>query len=1040
MKKALKIIGITLLSLLALIIVAATIVSRIIVTPSRLTPLASNVINKTLTCDAHLGRANLTIFRTFPQLGVDMDDVVLINPVDSATTDTLAAIEHLTVAVDAVDYLKHGLITVKGLGLTNGQIYLFTSASGATNYDIFPHAEKAEEKPSTFQLGDLNVDLHHADIDRLSVLYDDRRAGILAEADDLGLGLKGKLKEGDLNALTHASIRQAALVLAGDSALRTETANLRLKADVNIQTNEKQGKANVTLSTDSLLFALADISASLGKMQLKANGDVNDYSTLKGWKGAVSLDAASPFFVQQSKSPMEADADQLQIRFDGTSDGCHLQGTPSVSVEKVSFTMNDERLLDHAIVSLLTAVTADTTFRQFTFADGQLTLVPLVTHFHDKTGDLSFAFDGALALPDSTHTDIQAHVTTNHWDIPRTFEVLPSSIRKALNDLHIRQGGLQLDADAVCAIQDGHFAINKAQADVALDKIDGSWGDSIDVHSPSLHVTAAIPADAKTTSAFHEFASGTLTTPSLTAHLIGLGDATTEKIDATYSLSDILTKGTPFALKTRLAMQTLGASLDTITAFAGSPIIEGTLTTAGSKPSYQASVSMDTLYAKMGDLLTASTGALSVKGTAQYDKTKAELLDKWNPTLNVNLHDADATLAVLPLPVSVPHIQAQFTPGRFDIADSRFLLGQSDFCLKGDISNLDSYLDKTGLLEGHLDFSSEHTDVNEIMDLVSGIGRGDAQTATVEGALATDSLAEAEVAEVSPSTTDEPTKEDNPFMVPLGIDLTLRTDISTAVWNGFDFHHVGGKVTCRDGVLVMEELGFTTKAATMQLTAMYKSPRPNHLFMGMDFHLLNIDIDDLIGMVPAVDTVVPMLKSFSGRAQFHIAGESYLKSNYDLKLSTLRGAASIEGGDLTVLDEKTFGTIKKYLMTDKQTENRIDSVDIELSVFRDEVDLYPFRIRLGEYEAIVGGRHNINRDLDFDYHISVVDCPLPVRLGLDVNGTLDDTHFKLVKPKYTNLYRPEKRNEIQARSLELKKVINESLKANVKPIEYYDKE
>ena len=70
----------------------------------------------------------------------------------------------------------------------------------------------------------------------------------------------------------------------------------------------------------------------------------------------------------------------------------------------------------------------------------------------------------------------------------------------------------------------------------------------------------------------------------------------------------------------------------------------------------------------------------------------------------------------------------------------------------------------------------------------------------------------------------------------------------------------------------------------------------------------------------------------------------------------------------------------------------------------------------------------------------MVDCPLPVRLGLDVNGTLDDTHFKLVKPKYTNLYRPEKRNEIQARSLELKKVINESLKANVKPIEYYDKE
>ena len=283
----------------------------------------------------------------------------------------------------------------------------------------------------------------------------------------------------------------------------------------------------------------------------------------------------------------------------------------------------------------------------------------------------------------------------------------------------------------------------------------------------------------------------------------------------------------------------------------------------------------------------------------------------------------------------------------------------------------------------------------------------------------------------------EPMKEDNPFMVPTGVDVTLRTDIKTANWNGFKFHNVGGRVTCDDGALIAEELGFTSEAATMQLTAMYKSPRKNHLYAGLDFHLMDIEIDDLIRLIPKVDSIVPMLKSFDGQAQFHLAGETYMKSNYDLKLSTLRGAATIEGKDLVVLDNNTFATIKKYLMTDRKAENRIDSMDVELSVFRDEVDVYPFRIRLGEYEAIVGGRHNINKDFDFNYHISVTDCPLPVRLGLNVDGTLDDMQFKLVTPKYTNLYKPEKRGVVSARSMELKKAINESLKRNVKPNEYF---
>ena len=607
--------------------------------------------------------------------------------------------------------------------------------------------------------------------------------------------------------------------------------------------------------------------------------------------------------------------------------------------------------------------------------------------------------------------------------------LVPRSYRKSLSAIRVNDGVAQLDVKANAGIHSGQFAISTANAGVTLDRLNGVLSDSISVVAPRLTADVTIPAK-RTTSQFKEFAQGTLKATSLAVQIKDNLQSSLTNLQSTFSLSDVTNKKVPFSAKARMTMGTLAATIDTVDARLTQPVIEATMVTPTGKnarPRYEATLTTSALDGKLGRLLAANSGALTVKTSATQPakNKKGDFLTLWNPKLNASLTTAHADLALLPVPVDIPSIRFDFTPGRLTIDDSQVRLGKSDFSLRGDITNLDAWLAKTGLLSGNLTFTSNYTDVSEIMDIVSGLG-------------AKDSTATADTAKPQAAFADDEVKEDNPFMVPLGADIFFRTDIKTANWNGFDFHNVGGKVTCRDGVLVLEEIGFTSKAATMQLTAMYKSPRKNHLFAGVDFHLINIEIDDLIRMIPKVDSIVPMLKSFDGQAQFHFAGESYLKSNYDFKLSTLRGAAAIEGKDLVVLPSSTFATIKKYLMTDKSTENRIDSLDVELSVFKDEVDLYPFRVRLGQYEAIVAGRHNINRDFDFNYHLSVTDAPVPVRLGLDVSGTLDDMHFKLAPCRYNNLYKPERRNGIQERTLQLKTLINESLKRNVKPVEYYD--
>jgi hypothetical protein len=77
----------------------------------------------------------------------------------------------------------------------------------------------------------------------------------------------------------------------------------------------------------------------------------------------------------------------------------------------------------------------------------------------------------------------------------------------------------------------------------------------------------------------------------------------------------------------------------------------------------------------------------------------------------------------------------------------------------------------------------------------------------------------------------------------------------------------------------------------------------------------------------------------------------------------------------------------------------------------------------------VGGRHRT--DLTYDYIISVVQSPLPFRLGLSITGNVDDFEGKLGKPKYAKDYVQVEKGVVASKQMELRKLIRESLTKNV---------
>jgi hypothetical protein len=402
-------------------------------------------------------------------------------------------------------------------------------------------------------------------------------------------------------------------------------------------------------------------------------------------------------------------------------------------------------------------------------------------------------------------------------------------------------------------------------------------------------------------------------------------------------------------------------------------------------------------------------GKFKIVADIVNDLSQKDTLLQWMPRGSLSLDKGYIKTSMLNSAVEIPSIKMDFSPELLSIKESKLRIDSSDFSLSGTLTNMLAYYKGDSLLKGDFNFVSKQTDALQLMSLTSGIGNEE-----------TDSTS---------NLTADSTVSTGPFMVPKGVDFILRTKVDKAFFGTEIARDISGEVRVKDGLLVLDNLIFTTPASRMQLTAMYRTPRKNNLYTYFDYHMLDIKIADLLKMVPDLDTIMPMLKSFKGNAEFHFAAETYLDSMYNPKRSSLRAVSSIKGNNLVLMDGETFTEIAKTLRFNKAAENKVDSLSAEFTLYKEEIDIYPFMIVMDKYKAVIAGRHNT--DMSFNYNISLLESPLPVRICVDVSGTIDDLKYRPVKCQYRDLYRPASRMLLQQKQMDLRKRIRESLLKNV---------
>ena len=1014
-------------SLVGLVIVVAVVAATMVTSSGRLTKMVNKYAPEFITCDMQLGKADLTLFKTFPEVGLEIENVALINPMVGSPSDTLANIDNLIVVLDAKKLLKEKEIIVRKCILEDAFVNLYTDSLGRSNLDVF---NKKEDNDTTSKF-DYLVDIGEVKLKNSILFYTDDRNGMMAQAQGLNLDLEGKMINND--------IKGDLDLTAADLSLRTKSAQMTLKAlnlafnngEV-VQLDQIKGKLllatvvdlglngfcleNDTLNlTLPLQFSLKDMKGHLDKAQIGLNRyliDVNGDAELAE-NGDVNLDLAlntSTLIVEDVLTylPEKLQKKLSSIEYSGklSLTGAEVKGTyndslmprilakvqtenTTVNVRKLPYPFKEVNLdadLDLDLNSDANSVTVNSLKAKFNRSD--LNVSGLVD---DLLGDIGLKLKVKGDVP---MTDIKGF-------LPKTMKLNGSTNLNMTTNFTVKQLMKSLD----------DYNLNRLSAKADLKVKDFAFDrDTVHMASPLLNVGLTLPASAKEKSRKGTFVA--LVSNALTAQ-VGKGINVDIK-DPIINLSADSFKGglEKMLLDAALNFSRLDVGYDDITAKIESSAISFVTQPEKNAKGLKARVTLDgkAISANMGKDYALNSNLLSIDASLAQNKDKSDFLNQWNPTADFTLGDALVKIDGLGEDIRISNIDFLFDSGKLDFKKSTFSIGQSDLSLEGSVVGIKEWMeDHKNLMKGELQLSSDMLNINEIMSLTNGLGRTDEET-----------------------KSKEQDKEDKPFMVPEGVDFTFGIKTKKSLYDNFDLNNLSGGLTIKDGTLILQEVGFTNKAAEMQLTAMYQSPRKNNLLLAMDFHLLNVQIYDLLHMIPYIDTLVPMLKTFDGQAEFHIGAETNLRSNYEPKISTLRAAADIEGKNLIVKDKFAFTNITDMLKVSTNGEYRVDSLDVQLTAFKDEIDLWPSQIAIGKYKVTVDGRMTL--DKNGEYHLSVTETPifLPNRMGLKLSGPINDLDYELESPKFPSLYKPNKRNDTEQMYYELKRKIADRLKENVR--------
>ena len=385
----------------------------------------------------------------------------------------------------------------------------------------------------------------------------------------------------------------------------------------------------------------------------------------------------------------------------------------------------------------------------------------------------------------------------------------------------------------------------------------------------------------------------------------------------------------------------------------------------------------------------------------KLDKSLAAYIQDWDFSGKLTLDAGDVITPYFPLDTRVSDVSGSFSNDKVSFDNIFVNSGVSDISANATLSGLRRALTSgRGRLHLVADINSDYIDANELMrGYASGVSyKPTRYDKSLNDGLGSDAAYRKKVSE---TVVSDSVARSSLVVIPSNLEAEITLNANRIKYDSLLVTWAASDIAMKQRCLQVTNTVATSNMGDIYFEGFYSTQTRKDIQVGFDLNMVDITAEKVITLFPALDTIVPMLKSFAGLLDCELAATADLDQEMNIQLPTIDGVMRISGKDLSLRDSEQFTKIAKVLMFKNKNEATVDKIGVTGLVRDNTLEIFPFVMKVDRYTVAASGIQHL--DKSYKYHLSVLRSPLLIRFGLNIYGEdFDKMKFRLGKAKYKN--------------------------------------
>lgn len=381
----------------------------------------------------------------------------------------------------------------------------------------------------------------------------------------------------------------------------------------------------------------------------------------------------------------------------------------------------------------------------------------------------------------------------------------------------------------------------------------------------------------------------------------------------------------------------------------------------------------------------------------ELDESLLALYKSWNLDGSMKISKARVATPIFPLKTSVSNLGGTFTNDRITLDTLKIVSGASDLSASGEVSNLKAVISGRGITKVTLDIESDTLSLGE---LFNAYAKGQANMQKDLSALeAMDDNAFEQ--SLDQSVADTTVAGGSLLVVPANVNMNVNIHGKSASYSDMVMKNIRGRIVMKQRCMQISDFATESNIGNFSLDAFYSTITKQNIVTGFDLNMRDVSAHGAISLLPQIDTLLPMLRSFDGKLNCSVAATARLDTNMNIISKSMDGVMRISGRDLRIDENKELSKMARMLMFKEPKNIHVDTMSVEGVLKGENLEIFPFVMNVDRYCLALAGVQRM--DMSFNYHVSLIKSPLLVKIGANFYGPdFDNIKFKLGKALYRN--------------------------------------